>query len=474
MSGEIGPAQPLADRRERVVPWLVACALFMENLDSAIIATALPAIATALDEDPVELSLAITSYLLSLAVFIPVSGWMADRFGGRMVFRAAIVVFMVGSIACGLATSLESLVLARVLQGAGGAMMVPVGRLVLLRAVPKSRLLRAMAFVTIPGLIGPVIGPPLGGLIATYASWRWIFFINVPIALLGVVLVSVLIGNEREAAPRPLDARGFVLTGLALVGLLFGLQGLGRAVVPGGVTAALIVGGAVAAGLYVVHARSLAHPIIDLALLRIPTFRAAIVGGLFFRISIGAIPLLLPMMLQLGFGLTPFASGAITFAGAAGALTMKVAAAPILRAVGFRRALLFNSVVSGVLLIGYGLFEPTTPHLVIVAVLLVGGFFRSLQFTALNTLCYADAAPEQMSRATSLVSVAQQVSQGVGVGLAAVLLHLTLALRGSEALDADAFDVSYLTIGALSFAAILFFRRLAPDAGAEISGHRAR
>jgi EmrB/QacA subfamily drug resistance transporter len=459
---------------ERAVPLLVACALFMETFDASVIATALPVMAESLGEPPLALSLAITSYLLSLAVFIPVSGWMADRFGGRTVLRAAILVFTAGSVACGLAGSLPELVGARVLQGAGGAMMVPVGRLILLRTVPKARLLRAMAFVTVPALVGPVIGPPLGGLIATYASWRWIFLINVPIGLAGMVLVSVLIPNRVEDAGRPLDFRGLVLAGVGLAGLMFGLEALGRGVLPWPVSVALLGGGGLAALGYARHARVCPHPIIDFALMRIPTFRAAMLGGLFFRISLGAIPFLVPLMLQVGFGLTAFVAGLIGCAGAAGALTMKLVAAPLLRLVGFRRVLLANTVLSALFLIGYGLFEPATPHLIIVAVFLVAGFFRSLQFTALNTMCYADAPAAMMSRATSLVGVAQQVSQSLGVGLGATALHLTLALRGESGLGPDSFDPAYAVIGLVSLLALAFFLPLAPDAGAEVSGHGRR
>ena len=464
--------EPTSRGGERAVPLLVACALFMETLDSSIVATALPAMARSLGRDPLELSMAITSYLLSLAVFIPISGWMADRFGGRTVFRAAILVFTAGSVACGLADSLAQLVAARILQGAGGAMMVPVGRLILLRAVPKARLVRAMAYVTIPALVGPVVGPPLGGFLATYASWRWIFLINVPIGLLGFVLVSLLIANRREGAARPLDARGFALAGVGLAGLMLGLEALGRGALPAPVTAGLLAAGALASFGYAAHARACPHPIVDFALMRIPTFRAALLGGLFFRIGLGAIPFLLPLMLQVGFGLSPFASGLITFAGAAGALSMKFVAAPILRRIGFRRVLLVNTAISALFLIGYALFEPSTPHAVIIAVLLVAGFFRSLQFTALNTLCYADAPPELLSRATSLVSVAQQVSLSLGVGLGATCLHLTLAWQGSASLGPDSFDAAYAAIGLMSLTALIFFHPLAPDAGAEVSGHR--
>jgi len=460
--------------RETVVPLLVACALFMENLDSSVIATALPAIARSMGEDPLRLSMAITSYLLSLAIFIPISGWMADRFGGRTVFRAAIAVFTLGSVACGLAGSLPELVAARILQGAGGAMMVPVGRLVLLRTVPKARLLRAMAFVTVPALIGPVLGPPLGGFIATYASWRWIFFINVPIGLLGILLVGRFIHDDPQPDARPLDVRGFLLTGFALGGIMFGFEALGRGALAPWLLVLLLGGGALCAGLYAMHARRHPHPIVDFTLMRIPTFRAALLGGILFRVSIGAIPFLMPLMLQLAFGLSAFASGLITFAGAAGALTMKFTAGPFLRLFGFRRVLIANSVISGVFLLGYGLFEADTPHWAILAVLLAGGFFRSLQFTALNTLAYADAPPEQLSRATSLVSVAQQLSLSLGVGLGAVVLHLTRLGRDGTGLVVDDFDPAFLAIGALSFLAALFFVPLAPNAGAEVSGHRPR
>lgn len=441
----------------RAVPLLVTCALFMETLDASIITTALPAITASLGEDPLALSLAVTSYLLSLALFIPVSGWVADRFGGRAVFRAAILVFTVGSVACGLADSLEALVAARIVQGMGGAMMVPVGRLILLCTVPKAGLLRAMAFMTLPALVGPVIGPPLGGMMATYASWRWIFFVNVPIGVIGFVLVSWLIRERYGAEARPMDWTGFTLVGTGLAGAMLGLESLGRGILPGALTAALLGGGIIELGLYVAHAQRHAHPVIDLTLMRIPTFRAAMLGGLCFRVSIGAIPFLLPMMLQLGLVLTPFASGLITFAGAAGALTMKMLAAPILRRFGFRRVPLVNTVVSGALLMGYTLFEPTTAHGLIIVVLLIGGFFRSLQFTALNTLCKADTPPEQMSRATGLVGVAQQVTQSLGVGLAAIALHLTLAQGDRSVLAADDFDPAYIGIGALSFKSPHYF-----------------
>src|SRR5580693_7384847 len=339
--------------RQLVISLIVACAMFMQNLDSTIIATALPAIGNSLGENPLRLNVAITCYLLSLAVFIPISGWTADRFGARRVFSAAIVVFTLGSIACGMANSLPALVAARILQGMGGALMVPVGRLVLLRTVPKSDLVRAMSFVSVPALIGPVMGPPLGGLIVTYASWRWIFFINIPIGVIGVVLINLFIRNVDDGAVRPFDLRG-------LATLAFGFETLGRGALPISVSLALLGCGALCTVLYVRHARRTESPIIDFALLRIPTYAATTAGGFIFRMGLGALPFLMPLMLQVGFGLDALSSGLITFASAAGAMSNKAVVAPIIRALGFRRVLIANTMISSAFLFGYSFFQPAT------------------------------------------------------------------------------------------------------------------
>src|SRR5690348_2919562 len=317
--------------RQLTISLIVACAMFMQSLDSTIIATALPTIADSIGSTPLRLNVAITCYLLSLAVFIPISGWTADRFGARRVFSLAIVVFTLGSIGCGLAQSLWMLVIARIVQGMGGAMMVPVGRLVLLRTVPRSELVRAMSYVSIPALIGPIIGPPLGGFIVTYGSWRWIFFINIPIGALGVALVRLFIENLREATVRPFDVRGFFLTGIGLASLAFGFEMSGRGELPLSAIAALLAAGALCMTLYARHARRVDHPIIDLALMRIPTYRMATLGGFIFRAGLGALPFLMPLMLQVGFGLDPLHSGLITFASAAGAMSNKLLVSAIIR-----------------------------------------------------------------------------------------------------------------------------------------------
>ncbi len=461
---------PLNLSRRSLVPFVVACAMFMQNLDSTVIATALPTIARSLGESPLRLNVAITCYLLSLAVFIPISGWTADRFGARRVFSLAIIVFTLGSVGCGISNSLSALVGARILQGVGGALMVPVGRLVLLRTVSKSDLVRAMSFVSVPALIGPVLGPPVGGFIVTYASWRWIFFINIPIGILGIILVNLLVGDLKETGRRPFDLSGFALTGIGLATLAFGFENVGRGTLPSiGVIALLSVGG-VCLAFYVRHAYRVSHPIIDLGLLKIPTYAMASIGGFLFRMGLGALPFLLPLMLQVGFGLSALNSGMLTFASAAGAMLMKTTAVRVLRTLGFRVVLVGDAVISAAFLFGYSLFRPSTPHLVIFFALLAGGFFRSLQMTSINTLSYADVPPAMLSRATSLTGMAQQLSQTAGVATAALMLHTVLTLRGGTTLAAVDFYPVFVGVAMISLLSVPFFLKMSPDAGAEVSG----
>ncbi len=456
--------------RHALTPLIVACALFMENLDSTVISTSLPAIAKDLGEDPIALKLALTSYLLSLAVFIPISGWMADRYGAKTVFRLAIGVFTLGSILCGLSSTLPEFVLARIVQGMGGAMMTPVGRLVILRSVPKSELVASLAWLTVPALIGPVLGPPLGGFITTYFDWRWIFFINVPISLLGILLATMFFANIREPETPPLDRAGLFLSGIGLSGLVFGFATLGQELLPLPIAIAITIIGAIATVLYVRHAARAEHPVLDLRLLAIPTFRAGIIGASLFRIGIGAMPFLLPLMLQLGFGMTPFASGLITFSAAAGAMVMKTTAAPILRRFGFRSVLVWNALISAAFLALNAAFTSATPHAVIVATLLMGGFFRSLQFTAVNAITYADISPSAMSRATSFASVAQQVSLSMGVAIGALALQSMRALRAESVVTAADFSIAFLIVALICGASVFVFAQLSEDAGAELSG----
>jgi EmrB/QacA subfamily drug resistance transporter len=458
--------------KERLIPLIVAAALFMENMDSTVIATSLPAIAADIGTSPLTLKLAITSYLLSLAVFIPASGWTADRFGARNVFSVAIAVFMIGSIGCAVSSSVTDFVIARIIQGLGGAMMTPVGRLVLLRSIDKSALVNAMAWVTVPALVGPVVGPPLGGFITTYFSWHWIFLINIPVGVLGIVLAQRFIDPIRSENLERFDLYGMALAGIGLGGIAFGLSVAGLNLLPWTVVIALIGIGSISMTLYVVHARRTDSPVLDLTLLRLPTFRASIYGGFLFRLGVGALPFLLPLLMQVGFGLSPFGSGLVTFSSAVGAMGMKALAARIIRTFGFRNIMTVNAVVSSVFLAACALFTITTPLLLIMIILVVGGFFRSLQFTAINAMAYADVEPERMSRATTLASVNQQLAISAGVALGAFSVETTMLLRHSTELTAADFGPGFLVVSVLSAASTYYFFRLPADAGHQVSGRR--
>ncbi len=455
--------------RDRLVPLIVAVALFMENMDSTVIATSLPAIAADIGTSPLALKLAVTSYLLSLAVFIPASGWTADRFGARTVFRAAIAVFVLGSIGCALSGSLADFVVARIVQGMGGAMMTPVGRLVLVRSIDKRALVGAMVWVTVPAMIGPVVGPPVGGFITTYVSWHWIFLINVPIGLVGIILVTRHIENIRAEAPDPFDVPGMVMAGSGMAGLAFGFSVLGLDFLPWPIVAGLIGGGALAALAYVAHARRTPTPVLDLSLLSIPTFRASVLGGFLFRIGVGALPFLLPLLLQIGFGLTPFQSGLITFSSALGAMTMKAGVTTILKRFGFRTVLVANALLSSALLAACAAFTPDTPIPMIMAILLVGGFLRSLEFTSITTIAYADISPRLVSRATSLTAAAQQVSLSMGVALGALAVETMVRLKQQPVISAADFQPAFLVVAAISACSAFVFWRLPADAGAELA-----
>ncbi|WP_246542648.1 MFS transporter [Paludibacterium yongneupense] len=437
-------------------------------MDATVITTSLPALAHDLGQNPITLKLALTSYVVGLGIFIPISGWTADRFGARRVFTAAITVFMAGSLCCALSDSLLGFVAARFLQGIGGAMMVPVGRIVIFRTIPKAELIRAIGYLTVPALLGPVIGPPLGGFITTYFHWRWIFLINIPISLVGLFLASRYLENWREDCGA-LDIAGFALSasGSALLMLGFALVGSGLA-------AAWIIVAMCAAGTgllvgYWRHAQRAAQPLLDLRLLAIPTFRASVLGGSLFRIGLGAVPFLLPLALQEGMGRNAFSSGLVTCASALGAISMKAIAGPVLHRFGYRTVLLYNALFAGLAIASYGLFTMTTPLWLMLAVVLFGGLFPSLQFTSLNTIVYADIRDEQASRATSLASVVQQLSLGMGVTIAGVALQLSNAWQGHSHIEASDFWPAFLVIGLFSAASVFPTRRLPHNAGCALT-----
>jgi len=458
-------------QRAVLIPLIVACALFMENMDSTVITTSLPAIAKEIGENPLALKLALTSYLVSLAVFIPISGWIADRYGSRTVFAIAIGVFVGGSVLCAASNSLPAFVGARFLQGMGGAMMVPVGRLVLMRAVPKHEYVAALNYLTIPALLGPVFGPALGGAITVYFHWRWIFIINVPIGVLGLYLVLRHIPNIREAEIPAFDLRGFALSGVGLSLLMLGLSALGGHLLPPAVTAACIVVGAATLAAYVRHARRTPHPVLDLKLLQLPTFFHGVMVGSLFRIGLGATPFLLPLLLQIGFGLNPLQSGILTCATAVGAMFMKTLTVAILRRWGFRTVLVVNGVVASASIAVFALFTAATPHAIIAIVLLASGCLRSLQFTALQAISFADISPPGMSQAASFSSMAQRLSQSMGIAVGAYFLEISSVLQGHTTIVAADFWPAFLAIALVSVVSPLVHLRLSPDAGTVVSGH---
>lgn len=449
-----------------IVPLIVACALFMQNLDSTCLATALPAIAASLDESPVRLHLAITSYLLALAVFLPISGWVADRFGARLIFRIAIGIFSLGSIMCALSNGFQELIVARLVQGLGGAMMVPVGRLILVRSVEKSELVAAMVLMSIPAVVGPVIGPLVGGFITTVASWRWIFWINVPVGVVGIILVTRFIEEVRDIEVKRFDWPGFFLSGFGLGATLFAMDtgGIGRGVDP--LSVVFFVAGAVTLVLYVFHSRRVDNPILDLSLFKITTFRVSITGGSIFRIGVGAVPFLLPLLMQEGFGYTPLQSGAITFVSAAGSFGMRALTRRILRRFGFRTVLIWNALVASGFISLCAIFNADTPRAVMMAIIFFGGVFRSLEFTSLSAIAFADIEAPQMSHATSLQQMAQRVSQSMGVAISAFILHI----MGGDAPNVPIFALAFALIGLISATSAVSFVGLQSDAGAELSG----
>ncbi|THK35674.1 DHA2 family efflux MFS transporter permease subunit [Ensifer sp. MPMI2T] len=455
----------------RIVPLILAIALFMEQMDSTVISTSLPAIARDIGVGPITLKLALTSYMVALAIFIPLSGWMADRFGAKRIFRAAILVFIVGSVLCAISNSLIAFVLSRFLQGMGGAMMTPVARLVLVRGAPRSELVSAMALLTIPALVGPLAGPPLGGFITTYFSWHWIFLINVPVGIAGYVLSGIYLPEMERRNPPPVDILGFLLGGIAASGIVFGLSVISLPALPTAIGFASVSAGIAAAFLYIVHARRHPAPVLDLKLFRNSAFRAATIGGTIFRISVGAIPFLMPLMLQIGFGLNPFQSGLITFVGAVGAITTKFLARRVLAFAGFRTTLIVAAVVGALMTFANGFFTPATPYLVMMSILLIAGFARSFFFTSVNALSFADIDDADASKATSMSAVLQQISLALGVAVAGAILEIETAISGGP-LGLEDFHIAFMIIAGANLLATLPFLTMAKNAGASVSGHR--
>ena len=456
--------------RAILTPLIVAMSLLLENIDSTVISTSLPIIAADLNTDPLSLKLAMTTYLLSLAVFIPASGWIADRFGARRVYCAAIVIFAVGSVLSGSATSLWQLVATRALQGIGGSLMIPVARLIVLRTVPREQMVAAFVWLTIPAMIGPLMGPPLGGFISTYFPWRWIFWINVPFAILGLALALRYVEDVREAHPGRFDLLGFIWAATGFCGIVFGFSLLGGHFVSNSVNAVIFAAGVAGIAGYIWHARRTPDPLLDLSLLNIQTFRLSMIGGTVFRTCNGAVPFLMPLMMQVGLGMSPIESGLTTFFGGIGATCMKVAAPPILRNLGFKRTLILNGWIVAASYGAVAFFTSATPHAVIIGILLVSGFFRSLQFTALNGLGFADVPTHQMSRATTMNAAIQQAAASSGVALAAAATDASRFIAGRDHLTTADFNAAFALMALVMTLSILVFRRMPANAAEGISG----
>ncbi|MGQ9452544.1 MFS transporter [Leclercia sp. TB492] len=455
---------------------LVAGAFFMEFLDGTVIATALPDMARSFGVQAVDLNIGISAYLITLAVLIPASGWIADRFGARKVFTLALAIFTLASVLCGLATSVDQFVAMRVLQGMGGALMVPVGRLAVLRTTPKHLLIAAIATLTWPALVAPIIGPPLGGFITSYANWRWIFFINVPLGLIAIVLALRIIPDIYEESRRPFDTPGFIATSVAMVSLVCAMEMMGAQQVNTGITLALLAIGVVTMIYALRLFRRAEWPMIRLDALQVPTFRVTMYGGSLFRASISAVPFLLPLLFQVGFGMDAFHSGLLVLAVFVGNLTIKPATTPLIRGLGFKKLLLINGALNVLALLACAFLTPQTPVWVIMLVLYLGGVFRSIQFTAISTLAFADVPSPQMSYANTLFSTATQLAVGLGITLGAIGIRigeLCSEMLGIEALPGIGFRLAFVAIALVCLLGMFDTLRLVKDAGSAVSRKQA-
>jgi EmrB/QacA subfamily drug resistance transporter len=454
---------------------LVAGAFFMEFIDGTVIATALPDMAKSFGVQAVDLNIGISAYLITLAVLIPASGWIADRFGARKIFTLALAIFTLASVLCGFSTTLESFLAMRILQGVGGALMVPVGRLAVLRTTPKHQLITAIATLTWPALVAPIIGPPLGGFITSYANWRWIFFINVPLGLLAIALALKFIPNIRDDDRRPFDLPGFLATAIAMVSLVYAMELLGAQHPESGLTIALLMLGVGTFAFSLRHFRRAAWPMIRLDAMQVPTFRVTMYGGSLFRASISAVPFLLPLMFQVGFGMNAFQAGSLVLAVFVGNLTIKPATTPLIRWLGFKKLLLINGAFNVLALLACALITPNTPVWLILLVLYLGGVFRSIQFTGISTLAFADVPSAQMSYANTLFSTATQLAVGLGISLGAIGIRVGANVSewlGISAIPGISFRLAFVAIALICLIGMVDTLRLTKEAGSAVSARK--
>jgi EmrB/QacA subfamily drug resistance transporter len=461
------------DPRLRIlIPMIVAVAFMVEQLDSTIITTAIPDMARSLGATPVRMNLAVAAYVLTVAVFIPVSGWFADRFGARRVFALALAIFTLGSALCGITENFPMLVAMRVLQGLGGAMMTPVGRLILLRSFPRSELVTAMTYMTLPAIAGPVIGPLLGGFLTTYLSWRWIFYVNLPFGIAGILLALRYVEDTRGESAVRFDFSGFLMIGCGLALVQFGMENIGRPVISRPAIIGVLLAALVLIAGFGLHARRTRAPAVDLSLFRMRSFAISTLAGGLCRIALNGPPFLLPLMLQVGFGMSPIASGSLTFASSAGAFMIRLVAGRLLQWWGFRLVLVGSAVAASAALAGFALLKPSTPRWLIFAYVFCFGLVRSVQFMTSNTLSYADMPGERLSRATSLGGVIQQLTISFGVSSGAMLLSLVSA--PGHVLTPARFHEAFLLLAILPLLALSGFAFLRPEDGMQVSGHRRK
>src|ERR1700729_741123 len=467
------PSQVSSEASKRLLPWLVAFAFFMESLDTTILNTAVPAISAALHVKPLSMKAVLASYTLSLAVFIPISGWVADRFGTRRVFAAAIGLFTLGSFLCGISSNITVLIAFRVLQGCGGSMMVPVGRLPLVRTFAKSYLLRAMNFVSIPALIAPMLGPIAGGLIVGYLHWRVIFFLNIPIGLMGLILVYLHLPDYREAETPPLDVVGLILFGSGVALLSYVLEIFDEHTLSAGAMSGLLVLSIALLAAYGIHGSSLPFPLLKLKLFGIRTFRAAVSGSFFTRLGIGGVPFLLPLLYQVGLGFSPIQSGLLIMPQAIASMGMKAIMPRLLSRVGYRGVLISNTLILGVLLMVFATIGLRTPVWAIVLQAFLYGGFTSLQYTSMNTLVFADIGERDASSASSIASTMQQMSISFGVataGLATAFFVPSVHTQPSEMIRG--IHKALIGLGILTIASTIVFRGLKSGDGDDVSQHK--
>lgn len=468
------PAAPfIKNNIQRWLPWLVAIALFMEQLDATIVNTAVPSMAASLGVTPLSLKSVVASYILSLAVGIPVSGWIADKYGTRKVFFVAVSIFTFASVLCGLAVNVPMLIAARLLQGLGAAMMMPVGRSAIVRAFPKSQLLAAMNFVIIPALIGPLLGPTVGGLIVHWVSWRYIFFINVPIGLLALYFIRRYMPDYYGESPRPLDVRGLILFGTGIAMLSWVLEVFGEHGMSGQSAVAWLAIATILLAGYAWHAQRVPNPLLRVALFKIRTFRISVVGGFVTRLGIGGLPFLLPLLYQMGLGLPAWQSGLLMMPTAIAAMSMKLIAARILKRFGYRQVLIVNTVMIGLTIIAFSLIDTNVSHYVIIALALCQGFFNALQFTSLNSIAYADIAQQDASSASTIASSFQQISMSFGLAIGSLLaswLLFNLPQSDTVAITA-ALHKTFIILGVVTVVSSVSFYQLKLEDGKELAAN---